>query len=114
MCRQLNYIVEILQHPAGADDILSDIDCLEIKSPGVSGTCFSPCEVSVPLNQGWFLEITFKAALTWWDNEDDRKVKVWDLVHHLGLVPVMASFMGISHMVYKKVPGLCRCTADSF
>jgi hypothetical protein len=113
-CRQLNHIVTILRHPVGPDDILSDIERLEIKPPGIYGACFSPREVSVPLNQGWFLEITFKTTLGWWDNDGDRKDKVWELVRHLGLSPVTASFMGISHMIYKKVPGLCKCTAGSF
>ncbi|KAF2448324.1 hypothetical protein P171DRAFT_440722 [Karstenula rhodostoma CBS 690.94] len=91
---KLNQIIKVLrQRPAGSDDVLSDIERLEVKSPGVSGVCFSPREVSVVLGQGWFLEITFKATLEWWNDDAERRTKVRDLVRRLGLHPVTAAFM---------------------
>jgi hypothetical protein len=108
--RDLNHVGKVLRS-VGTDEILPEIEHVDLKAPGVARICFGLREVSVPLTHGWFVFVTFKSTLQWWDNQNERKRRVRRIVRSLGLQPWTISFMGEAHRGYREIPELCQCTA---
>lgn len=100
--RDLTYLTKALrERSAETDEILSELELVEVKAPGVWRLVARLHEVAFPLTQGWFIHITFKSTLAWWDDEIERKRRVQQVARVLGLQPSTFSFMGEHHLLYK-------------